>query len=76
MADEELSKLVIVTQTPPHLRKHPGGDRTGNFQTRAKMSTELAEVINEGLLCYEQVSVGISPQQILVERSFSPHSYI
>ena len=57
MADEELNKLVIVTQTPPHLKKHPSGDRTGSYQSRAKMSTDLAEVINDGLLCYEQVSV-------------------
>ena len=58
IADEDVTKLLIVTQTPPHARlsKHPGGDRTGSFQSRAKMSSQLAEVINDGLLHYEAVS--------------------
>lgn len=55
MGDEEISKLVIVTQTPPAFRKHPGGDRTGNFTSRAKMTRAQAEAINDGLYYYEQV---------------------
>jgi len=43
-----------VTQTPPSLRKHPGGDRTGDFVPRSKMTAELAKVINDGLYFYEQ----------------------
>jgi len=52
--DETINKLIIVTQTPPSLRKHPGGDRTGDFMPRSKMTAELAKVINDGLYFYEQ----------------------
>ncbi|OCT99810.1 hypothetical protein XELAEV_18005591mg [Xenopus laevis] len=52
--DKDLNKIIIVTQTPPHLKKHPGGDRTGNHISRAKMTSELAKVINDGLYYYEQ----------------------
>ncbi|XP_075716572.1 la-related protein 1B isoform X2 [Rhinoderma darwinii] len=52
--DKDLNKILIVTQTPPHLKKHPGGDRTGNHVSRAKMTAELAKVINDGLYYYEQ----------------------
>lgn len=51
MDDFEISKLMIVTQTPPPPKKH---DRTGNFLSRAKMTAELAQVINDGLYYYEQ----------------------
>ena len=51
MDDFEISKLMIVTQTPPPPKKH---DRTGTFISRAKMTAELAEVINDGLYYYEQ----------------------
>ncbi|XP_043844915.1 la-related protein 1 isoform X3 [Dromiciops gliroides] len=52
--DRDVNKILIVTQTPPYLRRHPGGDRTGNHTSRAKMSSELAKVINDGLFYYEQ----------------------
>ncbi|KAJ0061927.1 hypothetical protein NL108_014507, partial [Boleophthalmus pectinirostris] len=52
--DQDLNKILIVTQTPPYLRKHPGGDRTGNHTSRAKLTSELAKVINDGLFYYEQ----------------------
>ncbi|XP_060735012.1 la-related protein 1B isoform X4 [Tachysurus vachellii] len=52
--DSDVNKILIVTQTPPHLRKHPGGDRTGNHISRAKITTELAKAINDGLYYYEQ----------------------
>ena len=51
MDDFEISKLMIVTQTPPPPKKH---DRTGNFTTRSKMTAELAQVISDGLYYYEQ----------------------
>eukprot|EP00794_Sanderia_malayensis_P006978 gene6978-7763_t len=51
MDDYAISKLMIVTQTPPPPKKH---DRTGNFTTRAKITTELAQVISDGLYYYEQ----------------------
>ncbi|XP_078737215.1 la-related protein 1 [Lampetra fluviatilis] len=52
--DSDVNKILIVTQTPPHLRRHPGGDRTGNHVSRAKISSELAKAINDGLYYYEQ----------------------
>nr|DBA28945.1 TPA: hypothetical protein GDO54_009225 [Pyxicephalus adspersus] len=52
--DQDLNKILIVTQTPPYLRKHPGGDRTGNHTSRAKITSDLAKVINDGLYYYEQ----------------------
>ena len=59
MDDHDIGKLLIVTQTahpaPAATRKHPGGDRTGNFVTRAKMTTDIAKAINDGLYFYEQV---------------------
>ena len=61
MDDHELGKLLIVTQTshasPAGTRKHPGGDRTGNFLSRAKVTAEIAKTINDGLYFYEQVCV-------------------
>ncbi|XP_031729070.1 la-related protein 1 isoform X3 [Anarrhichthys ocellatus] len=51
--DQDVNKILIVTQTPPHLRKHPGGDRTGNHESRAKLTTDLAKAINDGLFYYE-----------------------
>uniref|UniRef100_H3D4C8 La ribonucleoprotein 1B n=1 Tax=Tetraodon nigroviridis TaxID=99883 RepID=H3D4C8_TETNG len=52
--DQDVNKILIVTQTPPYLRKHPGGDRTGNHESRAKITTDLAKAINDGLYYYEQ----------------------
>lgn len=52
--DHDVNKILIVTQTPPYLRKHPGGDRTGHHTSRAKLSSELVKVINDGLFYYEQ----------------------
>ena len=52
--DQVIDKILIVTQTPPAFRKHPQGDRTGDFVPRSKMTAELAKVINDGLYYYEQ----------------------
>uniref|UniRef100_A0A8C9VX77 La ribonucleoprotein 1, translational regulator n=1 Tax=Scleropages formosus TaxID=113540 RepID=A0A8C9VX77_SCLFO len=52
--DRDVNKILIVTQTPPYLRKHPGGDRTGQHVSRSKLTSELAKVINDGLYYYEQ----------------------
>lgn len=52
--DQDVNKILIVTQTPPHLRKHPGGDRTGNHESRARITSDLAKAINDGLYYYEQ----------------------
>lgn len=52
--DKDLDKILIVTQTPPYLRKHLGGDQTVHHVSQAKITLELAEVINDGLYYYEQ----------------------
>ncbi|XP_068136033.1 la-related protein 1B [Hyperolius riggenbachi] len=52
--DQDVNKILIVTQTPPYLKKHPSGDRTGNHVSRAKITSELAKAINDGLYYYEQ----------------------
>lgn len=53
LEDKDIDKLLLITQTPPYLRKHPGGDRTGDYQTRAKFIQDMSKVINDGLICYE-----------------------
>lgn len=54
--DKELNNILIVTQTPPYAKKHPQGDRHPNpdYLPRAKMSAEIAKVINDGLCYYEE----------------------
>ena len=54
MDEEDIQKIIIVTQTVASHRKHPGGDRTGNFTTRTKITSDLAQAINDGLYFYEQ----------------------
>ena len=62
MDEEDIQKIIIVTQPPPYLRKHPGGDRTGNFTTRTKITSDLAQAINDGLYFYEQDLVSEMPE--------------
>ncbi|KAL3879979.1 hypothetical protein ACJMK2_032252 [Sinanodonta woodiana] len=52
--DSEINKILIVTQTPPAFRKHPGGDRTGGHIARAKITADMIKAINDGLYYYEQ----------------------
>ncbi|GFR70529.1 La-related protein 1 [Elysia marginata] len=52
--DNDINKILIVMQTPPALRKHPQGDRTGDHTKRAKITAELGKVINDGLFYYEK----------------------
>lgn len=67
ITDQDVNKILIVTQTPPAFKKHPQGDRTGDHISRAKMTANMTKVINDGLFYYEQdlhesldVSVNIS----------------
>ena len=57
MDDQDVQKLLIVTQTPPAFKKHPQGDRTGNYMSRSKLTSEIVHVINDGLYFYEQVCI-------------------
>ncbi|NXJ06117.1 LAR1B protein, partial [Odontophorus gujanensis] len=52
--DQDVNKILIVTQTPPYMRKHPGEGRNGNHVCCGKITSELAKVINDGLYYYEQ----------------------
>lgn len=54
--DGDIQKIIIITQSSHVNKKHPGGDRTGIFTSRTKLTEEYAEIINEGLYYYEQVS--------------------
>ena len=56
MDDQDVQKIIIVTQTPPAVsRKHTGGDRTGQAYSRSKLTADIAQAINDGLYFYEQV---------------------
>ena len=55
--DTDIQQIIIVMQTPPaFIRKHPGGDRTGQSYNRSKLTADIAQAINDGLYFYEQVS--------------------
>lgn len=57
LSDRDISKLLIVTQSAnlsTRLPKHEGHDRTGGWTTRVKMSQDLEQAINEGLVYYEE----------------------
>lgn len=82
ITDQDVNKILIVTQTPPAFKKHPQGDRTGDHISRAKMTSNMTKVINDGLFYYEQdlhetldVSVTISQwtksQDLVISLGFS-----
>lgn len=61
ISDHDLSKIIIVTQTPrkvaasgPASSATGSYDRTGDWTTRVKMTQEHAQIINDGLYYYEQ----------------------
>ena len=67
--DGMISNILIVTQTPPSMKRHPGGDRGHggrSHQGRAKISAELAEVINDGLFYYEQEELVTQDVQVCI----------
>ena len=53
ISDYDLSKIIIVTQTPRKTTDHVY-DRTGDWTTRVKFTQEISKVINDGLFYYEQ----------------------
>lgn len=54
LSDHEINKLLIVTQLRNKAPKHEGYDRTGDFTTRAKITQDLEQIINDGLHNYEE----------------------
>ena len=46
MSDGEVSKLLIVTQTPQRPKKHEGFDRTADSVSRVKMSQVRSDQSN------------------------------
>ena len=57
MDNDHITQLVIITQVPPISRKHSGGDRTGNYTSRSKLSVNISQTISDGLYFYEKVSI-------------------
>ncbi|CAF1466640.1 unnamed protein product [Adineta ricciae] len=53
--DNDIDKILIITPTPPSNRKHQQKthDRTGEHTPRARMTAELAKIIDDGLRRYE-----------------------
>ena len=71
--DEDVNKILIVRQTPPRLSKHPGGDRTGSHESRARITADLAKAINDGLYYYEQdLWTGEEPAESSASKVSSP----
>lgn len=52
-ADRDINKLLIVAQVgrPP---KHDGYDRTADYTSRTKITQDLENIINDGLVNYEE----------------------
>ncbi|GAB0088600.1 La-related protein 1 [Sergentomyia squamirostris] len=55
LSDHDINKILIVTQVTSHRTpKHEGYDRTGDWTTRTKIAQDLEQVINDGLINYEE----------------------
>lgn len=54
LSDQDVNKLIIVTQTPPPARKQEGNYRSRGWSAYSGMSQEMAATINDGLYYYEQ----------------------
>lgn len=52
-ADRDINKLLIVAQVQ-RAPKHEGYDRTANYTSRTKITQDLENVINDGLVNYEE----------------------
>lgn len=54
--DDDVDKILIITPTPPSHRKHhqPNHKRTGEHTPRARMTAEIAKIIEDGLKWYEE----------------------
>lgn len=55
LSDRDINKILIVTQVSTHRApKHEGYNRTGDYTSRAKITQDLEEIINDGLYNYEE----------------------
>ncbi|XP_065372023.1 la-related protein 1 isoform X2 [Calliphora vicina] len=52
-ADRDINKLLIVSQVQ-RAPKHEGYDRTADYTSRTKITQDLENVINDGLVNYEE----------------------
>lgn len=52
-ADRDINKLLIVSQVS-RPQKHEGYDRTADYTSRTKITQDLENVINDGLVNYEE----------------------
>jgi la-related protein 1 len=54
--DDDIDKILIITPTPPSNRKHhqPTQKRQGEHTPRARMTAEIAKIIEDGLRWYEE----------------------
>ena len=55
MADEDISRIMIVTQTPPSFRRPAATDQSTS-DLMERLTIDNAQVINDGLFYLEQVS--------------------
>ncbi len=53
--DDDIDKILIITPTPPSNRKHhqKNHEHTGEHTPRARMTAEVARIIDAGLRRYE-----------------------
>lgn len=54
LSDRDVNKILIVTQVSHRAPKHEGYNRTGDFTSRAKITQDLEQVINDGLFNYQE----------------------
>ncbi|CAF2343046.1 unnamed protein product [Rotaria sp. Silwood2] len=54
--DDDIDKILIITPTPPSNRKQhqKNHDHTGEYTPRARMTAEIAKIIDDGLRWYEE----------------------
>jgi hypothetical protein len=55
--DDDIDKILIITPTPPSNRKQQqknNYERTGEYTPRARMTAEIAKIIDDGLRWYEE----------------------
>lgn len=54
LSDRDINKILIVTQVAHRAPKHDGHNRTGDYTSRAKITQDLEQIINDGLYNYQE----------------------